>query len=104
MFLRKQEVGVSCYFFSLFFSCSQCFDRTLDADEEAVDCGGAVCVSCAALCSDGVQNGMETGIDCGGRCNSTCTQQQTSAAFPLHCKCIQALALVGIFFAAMMWN
>ncbi|MEM1323846.1 MAG: G8 domain-containing protein [Bacteroidota bacterium] len=49
-----------------FTSCPDCYNGTLDPEEEEVDCGGPNCLPCP--CSDGMQNYEETGIDCGGDC------------------------------------
>jgi hypothetical protein len=73
---------------------STCANGVLDADEEAVDCGGSCglcpgtsCVqpvecasrSCvealcaAATCADEIRNGAEWGVDCGGPCDPCAT-------------------------------
>ena len=71
-----------------------CFDRVLDGDETALDCGGG-CQPCEAgatcstaddcetalcesgtcgppSCTNGVRDGLESDVDCGGDCNVNC--------------------------------
>lgn len=67
-----------------------CFDRILDGDETAIDCGGS-CMPCAGeatcrvpadcqsqacsgvcaapSCTDGIASGFETDVDCGWNCD-----------------------------------
>lgn len=76
-----------------------CFDRVLDGDETALDCGGS-CKACPAgracavtddcqstactdnvcapgTCSDGVLDNFEADVDCGRTCSVLCARGQT---------------------------
>ncbi len=83
-----------------------CVDMFMNQDETDVDCGGAICSTCAdgmmcvmnsdcmsmvcdtmstntclmATCGDMVQNGDETDEDCGGSCGSTCDTGEDCAS------------------------
>lgn len=78
-----------------------CADSVKNGDESDIDCGGSVCVRCAAglhcrgpsdcfdgvctaglcvarpTCTDGVRNGDESAIDCGGALCARCQGGQT---------------------------
>jgi hypothetical protein len=82
--------------------CAHCFDGIKDADETAIDCGGAACRRCAngqgckagkqdcesCLCQGGicvadmcnsdagVPVGCQSDVNCGGPCGATCGDMQ----------------------------